>query len=1039
MPMEQLIYTDRPRGKGIDSSSVGYQIKACSGGLDGESREMLGHICMHYGGVVYQNSPRSMKDRETDWRMKTDTLDAVPKEILDDFPVIWSYDRLKENLFALTRMGYIGLTHDRRTGNFFAHSLIFPPGSLKDCEYNPLALTGSSLFKSMDPGDNTSLPVIPDPGNVEGHNIPYDILLEDPYKQHIAGMLSAIDEASLSFLPVILCISDWQKAVHLVESLIGLLPPTARSSTTFCTYEGDRTWTIPTRAGETRRQAPHDILVLCDVDNKESFDLRPDEYRSIYAIFNFVQNKFSEMDEPRRSAKFAAKCVTGGKIELLNKYNAYVEKFGFGLDPDARDRMVVVTDLFDDGGSSPEVMAKAVQSLSDLSTKPLQFRIVLALSLHHIRSLAQVDDSEGLGILTSGVSDTVNKLQGEAEQDQTGGFIPVMENLAGKKFANGKIRATTALLRACGNRREQIHLKLIKEFLDNKKALKSPATSPECEELTELLIDGLRLMEKTPTDKISTDQLLITIFRSARDTGLVSKYWNQIGVVVKGRLKENWRQDEEKLADSLIKYITADNCPEGNLWLNIRRLEEKKPQGEKLIDLLVEISCAGSRCVNAGKITEDILKKVKEHVTDPSEKAVVLGRIADSAHNTQSGQRLYKAYRDASDKLDQNQEEKILQKLADRGAGHVLCRHLLDEVLPWKKEDSPGVFRFWKKKVLNSHKEVMDCLCQEVTIMLGTPGQSQAVLPLAEKLISARHKKQKQQSKPSRNLVELFSASIMALPMAPISDISEGWKNILSSPPDGITPGAGDRLRVMKFMSEINSRSNKPGWSDKDCDDSAWKRDARSLRQPDKARVLEWFAGTYKTTGITTPQEAEVFVKLLNAVGEGRPDSIADVIGRLLRGRDVVTRVMVIMSFAQHSLEDQQPNQIWGRIVEAILKREGRKTRQPLEDHLSHRFSKQDEKYKRRLRQLCHDAGLRVPEFVLPPVGIPTGVKSTKKGSTAKKKTADNIKSAVSAGHEDMADNLLKKAGKFFDGLKGLFGGSNDNPPPSGKPKSRRK
>ena len=34
MSVEQMIFTDRPRGKGTDPSAAGYQVKACSPGLD---------------------------------------------------------------------------------------------------------------------------------------------------------------------------------------------------------------------------------------------------------------------------------------------------------------------------------------------------------------------------------------------------------------------------------------------------------------------------------------------------------------------------------------------------------------------------------------------------------------------------------------------------------------------------------------------------------------------------------------------------------------------------------------------------------------------------------------------------------------------------------------------------------------------------------------------------------------------------------------------------------------------------------------------
>ena len=68
MTVEQLIYTDLPRGKGLDPSSAGYQIKACSEGLSAEARGLLSSICTHYGDAVHRHAPCAAKERERAWR-----------------------------------------------------------------------------------------------------------------------------------------------------------------------------------------------------------------------------------------------------------------------------------------------------------------------------------------------------------------------------------------------------------------------------------------------------------------------------------------------------------------------------------------------------------------------------------------------------------------------------------------------------------------------------------------------------------------------------------------------------------------------------------------------------------------------------------------------------------------------------------------------------------------------------------------------------------------------------------------------------------
>ena len=88
MSVKQLTYTDLPRGKGVDPARAGYQIKACSEGLSAEARRQLDSICMHYGDAVYVHAPGVAKDRETTWRTQTDSLNVVPDEILNEFPII---------------------------------------------------------------------------------------------------------------------------------------------------------------------------------------------------------------------------------------------------------------------------------------------------------------------------------------------------------------------------------------------------------------------------------------------------------------------------------------------------------------------------------------------------------------------------------------------------------------------------------------------------------------------------------------------------------------------------------------------------------------------------------------------------------------------------------------------------------------------------------------------------------------------------------------------------------------------------------------
>src|SRR5580658_2942093 len=104
MAIEQLIYTDRPYGKGVDPRRSGYQLAASSAGLGTTVLQHLESICAHYGDAVYRCAPESAIAQEQTWQAQTLQFDAVPLEVLRLFPVAWSYDRIQNSEYALTRI-----------------------------------------------------------------------------------------------------------------------------------------------------------------------------------------------------------------------------------------------------------------------------------------------------------------------------------------------------------------------------------------------------------------------------------------------------------------------------------------------------------------------------------------------------------------------------------------------------------------------------------------------------------------------------------------------------------------------------------------------------------------------------------------------------------------------------------------------------------------------------------------------------------------------------------------------------------------------
>jgi hypothetical protein len=1008
MPVEQLFYTDRPRGKGLEPAAAGYQIKACSAGLSPESRRQLNSICMHYGDVVHRYAPRAAQDQEMAWRAQAESLSEVPDEILNAFPEIWTYDRLGDDVFALTRIRYTGLTHDGRTGNFFAHALVFPPESLATHSFNPLALSRAGLFKSNDPTDETALHTYPDLGSPTADPADNGILRGAPYHAHLAAMVSALCPTTPSIRPVLICLADWRQATPLVEVLVNLLPPAVRCRTTFCTYESDPKWLVPTTTGErpTHLAAAHDLLVLCGPDDR-SFNLRPEEYQSVYAVFNFVDHQFSDLGEPRRYAAFAAACVHEERTERLEHHHTLVAQLGFDHDPTAWDTLVPAADLLS-AQLQPDALVAAAQSLATLATEPRQARIALERLLPHIEALAHTNNAAGLSALTTNLARLTDRVATAAEQAQATDFVSHLRTLATMAFVAGQGRTTAALLTACGKARDGILLALLNDILGDPVASRVNASlTSDWEQLVELFLDGLRLAEKTPDTAPPLARLLVATFRTAHATGLVPQVWEGVGGrLVKAHLGSQWDAEKRQLVRDLIACVPVDRCPDANAWLNLRLLEATPPQSvAELIDSLEKIAGTCSRCADAATLTQDALRIAREQLRAHPQRAEALGRLAEAAHGTASGTTLFAAYRHEMEQAEPNQYSKIRQALATAGVVHVLCRELLAEVLPWNEENGHRTLQSWQSAVLKAHAKVLDGVRQEVAILLGEPEQADSMFPLAEALIP----KQPDKSAAGRGLVALYGAVARVLPLEPLSN---KWRQALASLPGGVAPEAQARLRVLQFMGAVAKLASDEHWSPTDFphSDPAWRDDIRSLGPGEKAQVLEWCLDTFATTGVTTAQEAEGLVVLLRAAGEQSADTVANAVAYLLKERDPVTAVLVATAFALCALEGAQKSAAWGVIVRAILEPWDKSTRRLFEAHLAHRFGRRGQQYNERLLELCDAAGLPRPILAALPTQAPSPWPSV-------------------AGMLDWAKWPWRK----------LRGGSKDAPVPPGSPQSRER
>ncbi len=1003
MPVEQLIYTDRPRGKGIDPACAGYQIAACSKGLSAEARRQLDNICMHYGDAVYVHAPRAAKDREMEWRTRAESLDEVPADVLGAFPTIWSYDRLADGNYALTQVSYIGITHDGRFGNFLAHALVFPPEALAAQHSNPLSLARAQLFKTSDPSDETSLPALDNLGRRDEKAEACRILRRQPFHERLEAMVAALSKAAPGARPVIVCVNDWKLAQQLVEGLLSLLPPSFRSRTTFCTYESDRKYLVPTATGARPADvaAAHHLIVLCG-DEGRRFDLRPDEYRATFAVFNFAEPQFSEVAGISPYAQFAAGCASDDKkLDQLKYLHELIEELGQGQSEPAWSALTPAAELSKEK-PGVDALIEAARVLVSFAQEPRQAETVWRQLLPHVQRLAQANEPAVLTSLASSLA---------ALPDRPDVFLNELFTLTQHAFAAGRGLTADALLKAGGKARDSLLLALLGE------AMKQPSrpfpgslAAGDRERMRDLLVDGLRLASQAPAETAPPiEPLLLFVFRQAKELGCAAEVWNIVGgPVVKAQFSGAMNAEQQKLAQELAACLTADQSPGANVWLNLQLLKAAKPEGPALIDKLIEIARAAAQCADAASLTAEVIQIAKAGVEQPRHLAVAFARMAAAAQGKPSDEKFAAAYSEQRAKVEDHHVNKLRERLADARATTILLRELTADVMPWN-EGSPKKFKAWMEGINNSKERsyALDAARHQVAQWLQPPNHADKYLPLAEALWP----KQQEKTGGSDGLAALAGAIIGALPLEPLDD---QWAARLKQLPDKTSSQAKTRLRLLGFLSKIEQDAKKPDWSltKFPSNQQEW-REVSALPDEERNEVAQRCLNTFQQCGVSEPNEAAGLVNFFLNLGYKPLSSLAEVVAgaveQMLEERDPVTHVRAAMAFADYALSDTSQRAEWGMILKAILDRFDKNTYKLFDAHLERRFGRRDRKYEDRVLELRKVAGLPVPKPAPPPAPAADQAKSATPGSSP-------------------TQNLLDKMKRFR-----LWGGGSDDPPKSGE------
>jgi hypothetical protein len=963
MAIEQLVYTDRSRGKGLDPNAAGYQAAACSAGVTAEIRRVLTPICLHYGDAVYRHAPRTALDRETAWRTtRAASVASMPVEILRAFPEAWSYDQIAEDVFALTRVRYSGFTHDGRTGNFVAHALMFQPDDLAACGHNPLSLARSTLFVDQLDGDQTRLPaiaVLPALSSVRG-GVP-ETAHAAPVP-HVAALVSALMSCDTS-RPMLLRLNEGMDAAAALEMLLELIPPGARARTTFATFENDWRW-MPsmTRSKQTDGGiAAHQLIAVASTDGRD-IDVRAGDAQSAGSVFDFVRGTSSTIATPRPYAQFVAQGVTEGAWPRVANYQQRIERLGLGRSREAWDRLLPLAAL-DDVLVSGRGVAEAARLLSGAARLAPQAKAALHILWPHVRRLYDAGEVSLLDTIATDVGTLADCASSDVDAEQE--LLPQIESQALAALTDGRIRLAVTLLNVQGRNRGRALLSLLH------RAMSDPAnvvTVRDAERLPlmNLLAEGLQLASASTSTSTSTsapagsfEALLIWYMQTAREAGRLTEAWHQMGdAIIKPLFRPPWRPDRTCLARDLLSIATPDACPPLAVWLNLQILDLDPPNLPETMARLEQCAKVCGRCPDADEIARGLVRRATERFKDATMRAEVLGRLAQAAFDSGPGPFLLDSYR-AVMSLDAVAVPRVRTKLADVGAGRVLCVEMLDEVLP--HIDTPlGRARIdaWCEAVFDDRTEAFGEVCRELSMQLGRDRERSLQL-LQVALALFRHVPDYLRG--DSRYTSLCAAVMMLLPMAPLMD---PWASAL---PVSLNVGSTDsvstdfaeseaavRLDVLRFMTDQAARSLLPAWSAAEFEhgDPRWHR-VTQLPPSAKADALAWAATAFNETGLSTPDDSHVFERILRAAGASSTE-VATAAAELLKGRDAVTCVQAVMAFVVRRLDDPADaadTRDW-HLVETLVQCLAADVRPLLDDHLERRFARITPQYERRLAAL---------------------------------------------------------------------------------------
>jgi len=946
MPIEQFLYTDCPKGKGFDPYHAGYQIKACSPGIDDQLKQKLANICKHHGETVYRHAPKSALDREITWRTKEGGNPTIkmPDDVLDHFPVIWSYSQLSDHLYTFIRTNYAGWTHDNRPGNFLAHAFIFSPEDLSCVNMNPLLLIKSDIFITDISEDFTQLETLTkfNPTPIS-KNISVDPLPE-VFRDKLSDMLSVLLSDNRKQRPLVICIKDYSQSLLLTELLLKMIIPSERYKITFSTFESNRHW-LPQHMEENKSQvkSAHDICFLLSNDNR-SFQLYSDDYSSKFSVFNFVANEFSKTLDTTEYASFAANSFIKGDHEKLVKYHAFLLDVKEDSNVDSWDLFIPLLDVIlkknNDNDNDNDTPVFALNKFSQVNLSMAQSQIILHLFLPYIQNFAKNDNAQTLEKMQNSMSDIINALNYDSSSFSKNQYLKQIDGIARKLYAKGNIRSMLAVAKLCGHIGEEKVVQIVIE--DLRQAHFKPVIPSHMDDITvllETLISIANQMVQSRTSDIEYfPSIIVYAMACSENMNHFQHHWQNTyqGLISQYLDIKNKKYDNVTFLNIIRKAVNENDYPQNSFWLILKQFQYKAMENNEIFNDLVKylkkLDYSGEPDQNANELLKIATAKLKE----PASKIYTFAIMAEESKMKYIV--FIKEYVKGIKKITKMDKDRIRNKLKKNEKYMILAYDFVESILPWNGSKSDDEFVSWDD--LMGSTDFMEQVLLITSDRLITKNSYTYIFPLASRLIEKCGNK-------FQNATAFQKFCFNAIKVIPLMPIHEKYIDNFFIHKKYLPTETQEKLELLVFLRDIHTNKLQLKYSEFPLTDNVWTNIIPSYPDQYKKGLILQCLNPFIHSGIQDQNQAKEIVNILKHVNIKTPILISYYINSLFNIENqpkIIIQIALVFSSFVFNNDDNKD--FWIDITYELIKR--------FDKRVHKLFKKEFHKvYKEKGKQVC--------------------------------------------------------------------------------------